>query len=618
MEHGAGVMNITKIKGVIPYTLALFLNAFTDLGHKIIIQNTLFKIYDDQTQIIYTAILNALILLPFVFLFTPSGYLSHRFSKVNVMRYGALFAILITLLITYSYYQGWFWTSFTLTLMLAVQAAIYSPAKYGYIKEIADEKEFSALNAVVQSVTTVAILSGIIAYTVMFENSLIGRYNNESEILRQIAPLGWLLVIGSIIEFILTLTLPQKGKSVSIPFNIKKYLNGYSLRKNWTLLRRKKEIFDAILFLSLFWSISQVILAAFGAYAKSTLEVQNTIVVQGLMALAAFGIITGSIIAARLSRHYLHKGLIVAGAFTITVMLIFLPLIHNLIWIGIIFFGFGIGGSMMIVSLNAMILSQTPRAHIAYVLAGNNWIQNIFMTLFLALTTFFAYTGWDALMLLYAMLAVSALLTLLTLIRYKDYFVWFIFERLLALRYNIIPMHTHNIPKDKPVLLMGNHISWIDWILVQVGVERRIRYLMERSIYEKPLIRPIMELGEVIPISAKGAKESFQHARNRLKNGEIIGLFPEGSISRNGEIGTIMHGYKKITENSDGVIIPFYICGIYGSIFSRAPKRHTPLRTWFRRNIRVIYGEPLSMDSEPHIVYNAIIRLKENYGTQQA
>lgn len=611
-------MGITKIQGVIPYTLALFLNAFTDLGHKIIIQNTVFKIYDDQTQIIYTAILNALILLPFVFLFTPSGYISHRFSKASVMRYGAFSAVIITLMITYSYYQGWFWSSFALTLILAIQAAIYSPAKYGYIKEIADEKAFSALNALVQSVTTIAILSGIIGYTVMFENTLHGTYANEAEILRQIAPLGWLLVIGSIIEFSLTLMLPQTGKSISMLFNIKKYLTGYTLRKNWTLLRRKREIFDAILFLSLFWSISQVILAAFGAYAKSTLGIHNTIVVQGLMALAAFGIIAGSIIAARLSRHYLHKGLIVAGAFSITLMLTFLPLTHNLILIGCIFFGFGIGGAMMIVSLNALILLQTPRAHIAYVLAGNNWIQNIFMTLFLALTTLFAYGGWDALMLLYAMLGVSVILTSWTLLRYKDYFVWFLFERLLALRYNIIPMQTHNIPKDKAVLLMGNHISWIDWILVQVGVERRIRYLMERSIYEKPFIRSIMELGEVIPISAKGAKESFQHARSRLQNGEIIGLFPEGTISRNGEIGTIMHGYKKISENSDGVIVPFYICGIYGSIFSRAPMRHTPLRSWFRRNIRVVYGEPLSMDSEPHIVYNAINHLKETYGTQQA
>jgi acyl-[acyl-carrier-protein]-phospholipid O-acyltransferase / long-chain-fatty-acid--[acyl-carrier-protein] ligase len=166
-------MSITKIRGIFPYTLALFLNAFTDLGHKIILQNTVFKIYDDQTQIIYTAILNALILLPFIVLFTPSGFISHRFSKAAVMRYGALAAVVITLLITYCYYQGWFWPAFGLTFVLAAQSAIYSPAKYGYIKEIAPEKGFSALNALVQSVTTVAILSGILIYTVLFETSLL-------------------------------------------------------------------------------------------------------------------------------------------------------------------------------------------------------------------------------------------------------------------------------------------------------------------------------------------------------------------------------------------------------------------------------------------------------------
>lgn len=612
-------MLIRRLKGVLPYTLALFLNAFTDLGHKIIIQNTVFKIYDDQTQIIYTAILNALILLPFIFLFTPSGYLSHRYSKANVMRYGAFFAVVITLLITYSYYQGWFWTSFALTFILAAQAAIYSPAKYGYIKEIAGERDFSSLNALVQSVTTVAILSGIIAYTVMFENTLTGPYQNEAEILRQIAPLGWLLVIGSLIEFLLTLRLQSCGERSPIPFNVRKYLTGYTLRKNWILLRRKKDIFEAILFLSLFWSISQVILAAFGAYAKSTLGIDNTIVVQGLMSLAAFGIIAGSVIASRLSRHYLHKGLIVAGALIITAMLTFLPMTHNLNLIGFIFFGFGIGGAMMIVSLNALILSKTPNAHISYVLSGNNWIQNIFMTLFLILTTFFAYFGWDAVMLFYAMLFISILLSFWAMIRYKDYFVWLIFERMLALRYNIIPLQTHNVPSDTPVLLLGNHISWIDWILVQVGIERRIRYLMERSIYEKPLIRPIMKLGEVIPISSRGAKEAFQHARNRLQNGEIVALFPEGAISGDGEVGKIQHGYKMIALGGEGgVIVPFYIDGIYGSIFSRSSKRHTPSRAWFRRNVRIIYGEPLSMKSEPEIVYDAIITLKEKYGTQQA
>lgn len=608
--------SIWRTQGVVPYTIALFLNAFTDLGHKIIIQNTIFKIYDDQTQIIYTAILNALILLPFILLFTPSGYVSHRFSKVKVMRYGAFAAIVITLLITLCYYQGWFWTSFILTLLLAVQAAIYSPAKYGYIKELATEKKLSSLNAIVQSFTTVAILSGIILYTILFENSLDLPYTNEADILHQIAPLGWLLVGGSVIEFLFTLRLMDSKVSVQSTFSFTKYFTGRYFGKNWRLIRRKREIFEAILFLSLFWSISQVILAVFGAYAKSTLGIQNTIVVQGLMAVAALGIIAGSIIATRLSRHYLHKGLIVAGALILTLTLSILPHTHSLAVIGGTFFGFGIGGAMLIVALNSLIQSNTPSAHLPFVLAGNNWVQNIFMVSGLALTTFFAYLGLNALLILYAMLGVSLLLSIGALIRYKDYFIWLVLERILSCRYNVIPMHTHNVPREGAVLLMGNHISWIDWILVQVGIERRIRYLMERSIYEKPFIRPVMEIGEVIPISPNGAKDAFKHAKARLNNHEIVALFPEGSISADGEIGKIYPGYQVIASRVKGVIIPFYIDGIYGSLFSRSSTRHAASKSWFRRNVRIFYGDPLPMDSDPQTLYNAILKLKENHASQ--
>ncbi|MCK5896276.1 MAG: MFS transporter, partial [Cocleimonas sp.] len=97
-----------NVIGLFTYLMVVFLNAFVDIGHKIIIQNTIFKTYDDQQQIIFTAIVNALILLPFIMLFTPSGYLADKYPKNRVMRVSAWFALGITLLITLSYYQGWF------------------------------------------------------------------------------------------------------------------------------------------------------------------------------------------------------------------------------------------------------------------------------------------------------------------------------------------------------------------------------------------------------------------------------------------------------------------------------------------------------------------------------
>ncbi len=100
---------LTRIRGFLPYVAMLFFNAFVDLGHKIIIQNSVFKSFDGSTQIVLTAIVNALILLPFILLFTPSGFISDRFAKHRVMQLSAWAVVGLTLAITACYYAGLFW-----------------------------------------------------------------------------------------------------------------------------------------------------------------------------------------------------------------------------------------------------------------------------------------------------------------------------------------------------------------------------------------------------------------------------------------------------------------------------------------------------------------------------
>ena len=160
---------LIRIKGFLAFATMVFLNAFVDLGHKIVIQNTIFKIYDGQAQIILTAVVNALILLPFIFLFSPSGFISDKYPKNKVMRISAWVAVGITGLITLFYYLGLFWPAFIMTFLLAAQSAVYSPAKYGYIKELVGKENIAPANGLIQATTTVAILAGIFVYSVFFE-----------------------------------------------------------------------------------------------------------------------------------------------------------------------------------------------------------------------------------------------------------------------------------------------------------------------------------------------------------------------------------------------------------------------------------------------------------------
>jgi acyl-[acyl-carrier-protein]-phospholipid O-acyltransferase/long-chain-fatty-acid--[acyl-carrier-protein] ligase len=596
-----------KIVGVINYLIVVFLNAFTDLGHKIIIQNTVFKVYDGEMQIVLTAIVNALILLPFIMLFSPSGFLSDRFAKNKIMKHAAALAVVLTLFITYSYYQGWFFVAFGMTFLLALQSAIYGPAKYGYIKELVGAKFISSGNGALQAVTTVAILSGIIFYTVLFEYFLQDDFVTKADVLKHIAPLGWLLVFSSVLEWFLASSLPNKMQESSKKvFKFKRYIKGKYLQKNLKTITRKKEIFDAILGLSLFWSISQVVLAIFGEYAKSELGITNAIFVQGVMAMAGFGIVIGSILAASYSRYYVNNGVATVGAVGMTLVVFCIPFTHSMVILSLLFSMFGVFSGFIMVPLNSLIQLYAPRVHLGTVLAGNNFIQNIFMVLFLVMTTIFAYFGMNAKILFYVMGFVSLYLSFILLKRYTVNSFWAFAEMLLRVRYNFEFIGLENIPRGA-VLLLGNHVSWIDWIILQIPLQRRINYMMDKEIYHWKFAHAIFKKGEAIPVSPKASKDALKEAYNRLKMGRIVAIFPEGEISKDSKLSKFHRGYELIKKDYDGCIVAFYIDGMAGSIFSRTKKP----KFFKRRKVTLYFSKPLPKDIKADELKEIVEHLKD-------
>ncbi len=605
-----------KIKGTYPYIIALFLNAFTDLGHKIIIQNTVFKIYDNQEQIILTAIVNALILLPFIMVFTPAGFLSDKFPKNKVMVYAAALAVILTLAITASYYMGWFEVAFGLTFLLAMQSAIYSPAKYGYIKELVGNKFISAGNAAVQAATTVAILSGIVVYTVLFENSLT-TYETADDILREVAPLGWLLVTGSLLELYFMSTLPNQQRVPSErKFHFRRYISGYYLRKNMKTITRKRPILEAIFGLSIFWGVSQVALTIFPAYAKDVLGITNTIYVQGILGLTALGIIMGAIIAARFSKFYINMGLVPFSAIGMTLSLFFIPTFNHLEPIAVLFFIFGLSSGMFIVPLNSFIQKHAPGVHLGTIIAGNNFIQNIFMVSFLLLTTFFAYEGINAGGLFYVIAALAGIMAIYMIRKHQLMLAWFIGEFVLSFRYNFVYRGQEKVPHDGAVLLMANHVSWIDWIIVPFAIERRTVFMMDRGIYNWPIVHTFFKWGGAIPVSARAAKDAFKMVKEHVLKHDLVTLFPEGGINRGEELQKFQRGYEIAVKGSEGVIVPAYIGGLEGSRFSRSVKKFVPQRSLWRRKVTIIYGDPMPMSTTAEELQKEVQILKDEYNAQ--
>ncbi|MFT6889703.1 MAG: acyl-[acyl-carrier-protein]-phospholipid O-acyltransferase [Halioglobus sp.] len=604
---------LRNIKGYIPYILVVFLNAFVDLGHKIVIQNTIFKTYDGQDQVILTAVVNGLILLPFILLFSPSGFLADRFSKHKIIRHAALAAVGATLLITYCYYQGWFWGAFALTMALSIQSAIYSPAKYGYIKELVGTNNLASANGMVQAVTVAGILLGTFVFSIMFETFLKGFDQLDPvQIMKTIAPVGWVLVALAVVEWLSALRLPKRREPApETKFELRPYLQLAYLRRNLQVINSNTAIWLSIIGLATFWSISQVMLAAFPAFAKDTLEITNTVIIQGILACSGVGIVLGSVIAARTSRNYIETGLIPVGALGVAVGIAILPGLSSTVAMGVAFLFVGIMGGMFIVPLNSLIQFHAREAQLGTILAGNNWIQNVAMLTALITTVVFATAGIDSVGIFYVLTIIAVIGTGYTIRKLPHSLARIIATGILQRRYRIEVVGFDNLPESGAALLLGNHISWIDWALVQIACPRPIRFVMLRSIYDTWYLKPFFKVFGVVPISLGQSQDSLKTINELLQTGEMVCLFPEGAISRNGHLGKFHSGYLRAVEGlDDGVIIPFYLRGLWGSTFSRADTGLQEARApSVRRDLIVAFGKAIPLHTPPEQLKQKIFDL---------
>lgn len=467
--------------GMWPYLAAMFLNAFVDLGHKILVQNTVFKIYDGQSQVVLTAVLNGLILLPYIALFAPVAFWSDRYPKQRVMQWSAWGAVALTLAITLCYYRGWFWAAFCFTLLMGVQSAVYSPAKYGYLKPLVGKERLARGNGAVQAVTIVAILAGTFLFSILFEQRF-GRFGaaTPGDILRAIAPLGWLLVIHAAVELALVYRLPAlEPGDRTVQISWRAALQPAAVGAEMAALWRRPGIRVAIVGLAVFWSVSQVVLATFPAFAKARLGVDNTVLLQGMLASTAVGIMAGSLLAGRWSRHHIELGLVPVGASGIALGLWLLPGL-DAVWLHCFnFVLLGVAGGLFIVPLTALMQFLAGPHELGKILAGNNLVQNMAMLGCLGLTAAVSAGGLRAGSLLLGMAVLGT--------AGVGYTVWRLPQSLLRLRLagrfgwqrKLWVSGLAHLPASGGVLLRcESGVGWCEWALLQSACPRPIRLVV--------------------------------------------------------------------------------------------------------------------------------------------
>lgn len=569
--------SLFKLRGFTAYIMVVFLNAFVDLGHKIIIQNTVFKVYEGQTQIMLTAIVNALILLPFILLVSPAGYCSDKYPKTSVIRLSAWVAVLVSLCITLFYYLGWFWAAFLMTFMLALQSAFYSPSKYGLIKEMAGKHNLARANGVVQAITTIAILAGILGFSIAFEQFLGGRsFADTGSLLTRIAPIGWGLVLFSVIELILAYSIPRRPvANEQMRFDFRAYRRGEYLGRNLRIVLRHEVILPAIIGLAIFWSISQVMLAAFPSYAEEALGIGNTVIVQGAMASAGLGIMLGSVVCGRLSRRHIETGVIPLGAAGIALCLFILPYLGNAWLQALNFLIWGLFGGLLIIPLNALIQFHAGEHEAGRVLAGSNFLQNGMMLAFLGLTVVFALYGMDSLGLFAILLLVAIAAIVYIAGKLPQSLIRLILSAMARRHYRLWVRGLENMPETGAVWLVGARGNPIDYALLQMASPRPIRFIVPGHLLAGRRRKWLAALFKAIPAHPGKAARDAIHAS--LGRGAVVCLYAAETAGQGENPTGFQDDMKTPNDKANAVLLPFAI--------------NDPGE---RRAISVAFGQPLA------------------------
>jgi acyl-[acyl-carrier-protein]-phospholipid O-acyltransferase/long-chain-fatty-acid--[acyl-carrier-protein] ligase len=359
----------------------------------------------------------------------------------------------------------------------------------------------------------------------------------------------------------------------TLELEFKKYISFGYLKENLRISFSNKVILESILALAVFYATSQVLLATFGAHLKIISGETSTLVAQAIMAMAGVGIAIGAYISSVVSKHYIETGLLPISGAGMVASIFFILQTSSPILLGGLFLSFGIFGGFSIVILNSLIQYRAKEHELGRIMATSNFVQNILMLSFLALTMLSSLYDVTTTLLFTSMMIVLLVVTIYAIITLPQVTLRLIFKLLASFRYKLKTYGTHNFPKDGAALLLGNHVSYLDWLIIAMASPRRVSFVIDRAIYEKKILKPIFKFFGLIPISNKASKDAFKAIKQKLEQGKIVAFFPEGAITRNGHLGTLQRGFELILKDIEVPIVPFYIRGLWGSRFSYANQK---------------------------------------------
>ncbi len=543
--------------GIQPFLWTQFLGAFNDNLFKIVVSMLAVHAVTADRAGGELSIVSAVFLLPFLLFSGYAGQLADVYSKRTVLVVSKSLEIVAAGLGLVAFALGHLQITYAVLFLIALQATFFSPAKYGILPEILPDRDLSRANGLLEMSTFVAIVLG----------TAIGGYLFDVWTDRL-----WLIGV-----MVVAIAVIGTALSFRIPY-VPAAAPGRRIDRNpwgeiWTglaSLRRDRVLWLTVIGISYFWfagALLQLVVILFG---KQVLGVGESWVAL-LSAFAAIGIGAGSMAAGRLSGDKVELGLAPIGAIGMALFGIFLAQVdRSFAAAATCLMLAGFFGGLFAVPLNALLQQRSAGQEKGRLMATNNFLNMVGIMLAsgaLWLCTNVLEWSPDRILLVFGITTLIASVYLLSIV--PEFMVRFSLWLLTHTLYRIRIVGQENVPFRGPALLVCNHISHVDGALVGACVQRFIRFLVYRPIYEHWALRWLMRLMKAIPVSGgRDAQVALDVARRELEAGHVVCIFAEGSISRTGNMLPFKRGFERIVEGLDVPIIPVYLDRVWGSIFS--------------------------------------------------
>ncbi len=522
---------------------------------------------------ILAQIAGGLFILPFLLFSATAGQLADKFDKAALMRWVKIAELGIMCLAA----TGFWIHSLPLLLialfLMGMHSTFFGPAKYGYLPSVLQERELIGGNALLEAGTFLAILIGTLLAGIM---AVEGALN---------VLIGWLmlLAIAGIISSRAIPSVAAADPQLQVEWN--------PARSTWALLRYARgnpTVFHSLVGISWFWALGSVVLSMLPAYTKEVLGGNETVVTT-LLAVFAIGVGFGSLLCERLSRHSIEIGLVPLGSIGLSLMLGWMYAASpaapgtTLDWqtflaadwpVAVALGLTGMAGGFYIVPLYALAQSRTEKTHISRIQAANNALNGFAMVVGAVCASALFTAGLDTaeVILVCALVNIAVAVYIYTLI--PEFLIRFVAWLLLNLIYRLRIVGDEKIPTQGPALVVCNHVSYVDALVLGAAFWRPVRFVMYFKIFQVPVLSWFFRTVKAIPIAGKNEdpqllEDAYRRINAELDAGNLVCIFPEGALTRDGAIAEFKGGILKILEARPVPVIPCGLGGLWGSAFSR-------------------------------------------------